>query len=286
MGFATDVFSPNNVGGSNTEKSSKKGLKLKPAQMKGNKRESTGSKMFRNFMAEQNSNQKRTIEILEMDASPVNQSQDVSIIDAVSLINNMVVDGIMTKGSDLWCFAMTLFEDAVKRELFISLPDDADTISRAFHEVLEAITARRKGFQGLARDIIRPKDSTFPSIPLQIKEDKRYMPYFKDCIGCIHGTHILACIPENEQLRYIGRKSVQTQIDVIMAAFALHNYVRGNSEEETDYDLAEEDPDCIPADYEPRDVRDSDTSNANLYEGSNDMKGVFGGELLRAFGSL
>ena len=66
--------------------------------------------------------------------------------------------------------------------------------------------------------------------------------------------------------------SVQTQIDVIMAAFALHNYVRGNSEEETNYDLAEEDPDCIPADDEPRDVRGSDTSNANLYEGSNNMK--------------
>lgn len=30
----------------------------------------------------------------------------------------------MTQGSELWCFAMCLFEDAVKRELFISLPDD------------------------------------------------------------------------------------------------------------------------------------------------------------------
>ncbi|KAL4566254.1 hypothetical protein LXL04_030367 [Taraxacum kok-saghyz] len=129
MGFATDVFSPNNVEGSNTEKSSKKGLKLKPAQMKGNKRESASAKMFKNFMVEQNYNQKRTIEILEMDTSPINQSQDFGIIDAVSLINNMVADGIMTKGSDLWCFAMTLFEDAVKRELFISLPDDAGRLA-------------------------------------------------------------------------------------------------------------------------------------------------------------
>ncbi|KAL4564309.1 hypothetical protein LXL04_028369 [Taraxacum kok-saghyz] len=339
MGFATDVFSPNNVGGFNTEKSSKKCLKLKPTQMKGNKRESSGAKMFKNFMFEQNSTHKRTIELLEIDASPVNQSDEFSVIAVINLINNMVEDGIMTKGSELWCFAMTLFDDTVKRELFISLPDDAgrlawlnykrdwkrlngyqkkkekkkpfmhkfvivayfckyiykepcmtldqtgemwmndvlngspirnanafrmhpnvfvklgrelelkyglkssnkmlsveklgifvyilavglsnrdvgerfqrygDTISRAFHEVLEAITARGKCFQGLACDIIRPKDPTFQSIPLQMKEDKRYMPYFKDCIGCIDGTHILACKPENEQLRYIGRKGVST----------------------------------------------------------------------------
>ncbi|GKC59652.1 ALP1-like protein isoform X2 [Tanacetum coccineum] len=29
--------------------------------------------------------------------------------------------------------------------------------------------------------------------------DQRYMPYFKDCIGCIDGTHIGACILENQQ---------------------------------------------------------------------------------------
>ncbi|KAL4567195.1 hypothetical protein LXL04_022770 [Taraxacum kok-saghyz] len=73
--------------------------------------------------------------------------------------------------------------------------------------------------------------------------------------------------PMKIEVRVEGGRCVQTQIDVIMAAFALHNYVRGNSEEETDYDLAKEDPDCIPADDEPRDVRGSDTSNANLYEG-------------------
>ncbi|KAL4587897.1 hypothetical protein LXL04_000773 [Taraxacum kok-saghyz] len=301
----------------------------------------------------------------------------------------------MSSVEKLGIFVYILAVGLSNRDVGERFQRSGDTVSRAFHEVLEAITARRKGFQGLACDIIRPKDPTFQSIPLQIKEDKRYMPYFKDCIGCIDGTHILACIPENEQLRYIGRKgvptfnvmatcdfdmcftfasvgwegsahdtrvflhaintpsmnfpkppegkyylvdkgypdrnrymvpyskiryhqsqfqneppnnmqetfnrshsslrscierafgilkkrwkilsqmpkfSVQTQIDVIMAAFALHNYVRGNSKEETDYDLAEEDPDCIPADDEPRDVRGSDTSNANLYEGSNDMK--------------
>ncbi|KAL4572325.1 hypothetical protein LXL04_019097 [Taraxacum kok-saghyz] len=64
MGFTTDVFSPNIVGDLI--------LRRVPKKMKCNKRESSGVKMFKNFMVEQNSNQKHTIEILEMDASPIN----------------------------------------------------------------------------------------------------------------------------------------------------------------------------------------------------------------------
>ncbi|XP_048498665.2 protein ALP1-like [Beta vulgaris subsp. vulgaris] len=63
---------------------------------------------------------------------------------------------------------------------------------------------------GLARDIIKPKDRSFSDIPSQIEHDSRYMPYFKDAIGCIDGTHIDACIPEAEQLRYRGRKGIPT----------------------------------------------------------------------------
>ncbi|XP_076913938.1 uncharacterized protein LOC143572759 [Bidens hawaiensis] len=81
-----------------------------------------------------------------------------------------------------------------------------EIISRAFHEVLKSISCRDKGFQGLARNMIRPKDPTFEFVPPQILNEKRYMPYFKDCIGCIDSTHIGACIPESQQLPYIGRK--------------------------------------------------------------------------------
>ncbi|XP_074318297.1 protein ANTAGONIST OF LIKE HETEROCHROMATIN PROTEIN 1-like [Silene latifolia] len=85
-----------------------------------------------------------------------------------------------------------------------------ETISRSFHEVLEAISGRSRGYMMLARDIIKPEDDSFPHIPLHIANDDRYMPYFKDCIGCIDGTHIAACIPEADQLRYIGRKGIPT----------------------------------------------------------------------------
>nr|GEU49258.1 hypothetical protein [Tanacetum cinerariifolium] len=53
-----------------------------------------------------------------------------------------------------------------------------DTINLAFHDILEAITAKGNSFHGLASAIIRPKDLRFP-IPPQIMNDKRYMLYFK-----------------------------------------------------------------------------------------------------------
>ncbi|KAI3708002.1 hypothetical protein L2E82_36991 [Cichorium intybus] len=130
MNFASDVLSPNNSRGpSQPKKSSKETSKIKPVQMKRRKRESAGVTMFKEFITQQNTTQQRTLELLESDASTVNKSNDFSIGAAVSLINKMVDDGILTKGSELWCFAMTLFEDVVKRELFLSLPDDAGRLA-------------------------------------------------------------------------------------------------------------------------------------------------------------
>lgn len=130
MNFASDVLSPNKTGGSNQpKKSSKETSKIKPIQMKRRKRESAGVAMFKEFITQQKTTQQRTLELLESDASTVNQCNDYSIGAAVCLINKMVDDGIITKGSELWCFAMSLFEDAVKRELFLSLPDDAGRLA-------------------------------------------------------------------------------------------------------------------------------------------------------------
>ncbi|XP_019158198.1 PREDICTED: uncharacterized protein LOC109154913, partial [Ipomoea nil] len=107
-------------------------------------------------------------------------------------------------------FIYTLAMGASNRDVGERFQRSGETISRAFHEVLEAISGRNSGYKGLARDIIRPDDPTFQSIPSYITNDPRYMPYFKDCIGCIDGTHIAACIPEVDQLRYRGRKGIPT----------------------------------------------------------------------------
>ncbi|XP_019196309.1 PREDICTED: putative nuclease HARBI1, partial [Ipomoea nil] len=107
-------------------------------------------------------------------------------------------------------FIYTLAMGASNRDVGERFQRSGETISRAFHEVLEAISDRNSRYKGLARDIIKPDDPTFQSIPSYITNDARYMPYFKDCIGCIDGTHIAACIPEVDQLRYRGRKGIPT----------------------------------------------------------------------------
>ncbi|KAK8926070.1 hypothetical protein KSP39_PZI018551 [Platanthera zijinensis] len=79
-----------------------------------------------------------------------------------------------------------------------------ETISRYFEKGLRALTS-------LSMDIICPTDPQFRHTPAHIENDDRYMPYFKDCIGAIDGTHVDACIPVHEQVAYIGRHGSPTQ---------------------------------------------------------------------------
>lgn len=43
----------------------------------------------------------------------------------------------------------------------------------------------------------------------KIRNDRRYWPWFKDCVGAIDGTHVVA--PEGDQMPYRGRKVHTTQ---------------------------------------------------------------------------
>lgn len=76
-------------------------------------------------------------------------------------------------------FLYILARGASNRDARERFQHSGETISRAFHEVLEAISGRSKGYMGLARDVIKPKDPTFQYVPPQIADDERYMPYFK-----------------------------------------------------------------------------------------------------------
>ncbi|XP_052485207.1 uncharacterized protein LOC105778971 [Gossypium raimondii] len=80
------------------------------------------------------------------------------------------------------------------------------TISQNFAIVLEKVSM-------MATDLIAPEDPFFSSIPEQIRNDSRYMPHFKDCIGAIDGTHIAAILLPNEQIPYIGRKGKYYLVD-------------------------------------------------------------------------
>ncbi|KAK8949408.1 hypothetical protein KSP39_PZI006186 [Platanthera zijinensis] len=80
----------------------------------------------------------------------------------------------------------------------------SETASRYFSEGLRALLR-------LAEDIIVPQGGYFAMTPPEILQDARYMPFFKDCIGVIDGTHVDARIPVKKQVPYIGRHGTTTQ---------------------------------------------------------------------------
>ncbi|KAK3221417.1 hypothetical protein Dsin_008442 [Dipteronia sinensis] len=79
-----------------------------------------------------------------------------------------------------------------------------ETISRWFEIVLDDVGR-------MAVDYLKPSDPYFKGIPRKIKDDNRYWPYFKDCIGTIDGTHVPVVMLVSKQIPYIGRKGSPTQ---------------------------------------------------------------------------
>ncbi|KAL3750729.1 hypothetical protein ACJRO7_011685 [Eucalyptus globulus] len=79
-----------------------------------------------------------------------------------------------------------------------------ETISRLFSLVLDKVCE-------MGANLIQPSDRQFKEVPKKIRNNTRFFPQFKDCIGAIDGTHIPAVVPTSEQLRFIGRKGIPTQ---------------------------------------------------------------------------
>ena len=76
--------------------------------------------------------------------------------------------------------------------------------SRQFEIVLDVVCL-------IAMDITKPSDPQFKKVLDKIRNDDRYWPYFKDCIGVIDGTHIPIVVPRDRKTPYIGRKGMTAQ---------------------------------------------------------------------------
>ncbi|XP_073133725.1 uncharacterized protein [Henckelia pumila] len=109
----------------------------------------------------------------------------------------------VTKGVDIYekvgLFLYMIGQPASVRNVQERFQHSGETVSRHFHSVLHSIWK-------LSRDIIKPVDPKFTNVSEYIKNDKRYWPYFKDCIGAIDGTHICIRVPPSKQVEFIGRK--------------------------------------------------------------------------------
>ena len=67
--------------------------------------------------------------------------------------------------------------------------------------------------------------------------------------------------------------SLKTQINIIMATFVLHNYIRRNSEDDSMFIILEQHLDYIPQD-ELQDIRGSVTSNKTSRMTSKEIKEI------------
>jgi hypothetical protein len=85
-----------------------------------------------------------------------------------------------------------------------------ESISRKFEEVLISVV-------GTCENYIRPIDPNFRTTHPRIANDRRMMPYFKDCTGALDGTHIVATPPPHDLIRYIARssKAIQNVLAVV-----------------------------------------------------------------------
>ncbi|KAH1130402.1 hypothetical protein J1N35_001780 [Gossypium stocksii] len=76
-----------------------------------------------------------------------------------------------------------------------------ETIHRYFRVVLRAILK-------LYKLVIRLPDESTPS---EIRNNPRFYPYFKDCIGALDGTHVRVFVPLIIQRRFRSHKGRTTQ---------------------------------------------------------------------------
>lgn len=99
-------------------------------------------------------------------------------------------------------FLWTVARSASNRDTQERFQHSGETISRCFHEVLQAINS-------LVPKYIKLYSSV--EIPTAITSNPQYYSFFNDCIGALDGTHIAVKIPESQQAAYRNRKGQLSQ---------------------------------------------------------------------------
>lgn len=96
----------------------------------------------------------------------------LSLCDVLEMKYGLKSSNRMSVMEKTGVFLFSVALGASNRHMQERFQRSGETISRVFHEVLNALLK-------MAIDLIKPIDATFTSIPQEILNDKRYMPYFK-----------------------------------------------------------------------------------------------------------
>ncbi|XP_033128661.1 uncharacterized protein LOC117125892 [Brassica rapa] len=100
-------------------------------------------------------------------------------------------------------FLEAVGQDKTKRVLADRYQRSLDTIQRKLDEVLSDLLK-------FAADTLKPEEGEFARVNPILRNDDRYYPYFKDCIGALDGTHISVRPPSHNGEAYRGRKQEPT----------------------------------------------------------------------------
>ncbi|MQM06859.1 hypothetical protein Taro_039688, partial [Colocasia esculenta] len=107
---------------------------------------------------------------------------------AVVRRRNLLHDTIhVSVQEQLIMFLHTIAHNVRNGVMCVNYLGSGETVSRYFKHVLKAL-------RQLHNDYIQPPDT---AIPDEIRSRDIYWPWFKDCVGAIDGTHILASIPSD-----------------------------------------------------------------------------------------
>jgi hypothetical protein len=99
-------------------------------------------------------------------------------------------------------FLWVVGHNTSNRQTMERFQHSGDTISTIFHLVLKALMC-------LAPDFVYLPHSN--SWPPEVRENSKFFPYFKDCIGALDGSHIPALVPANLVTAYRNRKGFTSQ---------------------------------------------------------------------------
>jgi len=86
------------------------------------------------------------------------------------------------------------------------------SISSHFHAVLDALVA-------LAPELIYLPNPL--AVPSKIRNNTKFFPYFRDCIGALDGSHIPAKVPEEMRAACRNRKGFTSQNVLAACSFDL-----------------------------------------------------------------
>ncbi|XP_048630292.1 putative nuclease HARBI1 [Brassica napus] len=109
-------------------------------------------------------------------------------------------------------FLETVGQDKTKRDIAARYQRSLDTVQRKLDEVLSALLK-------FAEDTLKPEEGEFARVSHVLRNDDRYWPQFRDCIGALDGTHIPVRSPSQNADAYRGRKQDPTMNVLVICNF-------------------------------------------------------------------